>query len=356
MSGYDYANARLRVMRSRLFTAAALRDLTTVRDLPNLLSSLTRSPYRPAVEMALASQTGLPALQQALQQDLFARIRRAHAFFRDDAARLAGLALQRFDLDNLKAVLRGLAQGVAPEQINGALLPAGTLSLSDWTQLTQAGTARQAVDMMATWRLPLIAPLLALRANRPGVTSLQMEVALERWHFAQIASRTEPALRPLQRFTQLDADITNLMTVLRLAGVQGKERFLEQQFDTPDLEVLLVGPGRIPFGQLLAAANKETVTAAIAAFLGGPFAAPLQAALPHYQQTGQLSQLEQRLRAEPLRLARTFFVAAADDIGIFLGYLILSQNETANLRRIGHGLDLGQPAGEIQADLILEPT
>lgn len=356
MTDYDYANARLRAMRSRLLPAATLADLATVPDLTALLNALTRTPYREAVELALVNQTGLSALREALQADLYGRLRRAGRFFSGAAAELAALALSRFDLENLKAVLRGLTQALAPEAITGALIPAGSIPPSDWLAMAQTGNPRQAIDLLATWRLPLAAPLVELRASQPGASSLQLELALERWQFARLTARREAAARPLQTLAHLTADSANTMTVLRLVGLPGKATFLQQHFGTPNVTSLLVGPGRMPFSQLAAAASQETVAAAVDVLRDGSLGEPLRAALPRFRATGQLSSLERALQREELALARRFFVSAADNIGVFLGYLLLSQNEAANLRRIGYGLDLRQPAVEIQADLLLEPA
>jgi vacuolar-type H+-ATPase subunit C/Vma6 len=354
MTDYDYANARLRAMRSRLLPAATLADLATLPDVTALLNALTRTPYREAVELALVNQTGLSALREALQADLYSRLRRAGGFFRDGAAELAALALSRFDLENLKAVLRGLTQGLAPEAITGALIPAGTIPPSDWLTLAQTGNPRGAIDLLATWRLPPATPLLELRASQPGASPLQLELALERWQFTRLTGRREAAARPLHTLAHLTADSANVMTVLRLAGLPGKEAFLQQQFGDPVVVSLLVGPGRIPFGQLTAAAEQESVEGAVAALQDSRLGETLRAGLPRYRATGRLSSLERELGRQQLGLARRFFVSAAGNIGVFLGYLLLSQNEAANLRRIGYGLDLRQPAVEIQADLLLE--
>lgn len=354
MTDYDYANARLRAMRSRLLPVATLTDLATLPDVTALLNALTRTPYREAVELALVNQTGLAALREALQADLYSRLRRAGRFFRDGAAELAALASGRFDLENLKAVWRGLTQGLAPEAITGALIPAGTIPPSDWLTLAQAGNVRQAIDLLATWRLPLATPLLELRTNQPGASSLQLELALERWQFARLTGRREAAARPLQMLAHLTADSANVMTVLRLAGLPGKEAFLQQQLGDPAVASLLVGPGRIPFSQLTLAAGQETAEGVVASLQDSALGESLYAGLARYRATGQLSSLERELVRQQLALARRFFVGAAANIGVFLGYLLLSQNEAANLRRIGYGLDLRQPAVEIQADLLLE--
>ena len=51
--GYGYGNARLRAMRSRLFSRADYDDLLARADIEELISSLVKTPYQKDIETAL---------------------------------------------------------------------------------------------------------------------------------------------------------------------------------------------------------------------------------------------------------------------------------------------------------------
>ena len=76
MPDFDYANARLRAMKSRLLSPETLSALADETDIPSLLDALVRTPYREAVEAALIRQDGVSALARSLQLDMDGRIKK----------------------------------------------------------------------------------------------------------------------------------------------------------------------------------------------------------------------------------------------------------------------------------------
>ena len=54
MSDYDYGNARLRAMKSRLLSWRELETLINIDNLQGLIAALTKTAYRKPVEAALA--------------------------------------------------------------------------------------------------------------------------------------------------------------------------------------------------------------------------------------------------------------------------------------------------------------
>lgn len=351
MSNFAYANARLRAMKSRLLPPENLAALADERDLPAFLNALTRTPYREAVELALVQYSGAAVLSRTLQFDMDGRLQKIRRFFTGKAADLVQLVLLRYDVDNLKAVLRGLSQRLAAEDILAATRQRGTLDSAVLTELAQAAGAREAIDLLATWRIPLAQPLLAIRVEQPGAALWQMETALEQWYFREIEAGPLKTGSVLHDFLALYADSVNLITVLRLVGPDGRSAFLRRQF-AADPRPLLIGPGRLSFDLLAETAQAETVQEAVAVLAPTTYGRTLQTALTQYRSTRRLSSFERALHRLRLRQAASFFVRDPHGIGILLGYLFLSSNEITNLLCIGHGIYLRRPAAEIRADLL----
>src|SRR5512145_2414625 len=98
MPDFDYGNARLRAMRSRLLSRQALEELAQVGSVQGLITALIDTAYREAVEAALVRLTGMDCLTQALRNDLVATLGRARTFYSGPAGELAALVLRRYDL------------------------------------------------------------------------------------------------------------------------------------------------------------------------------------------------------------------------------------------------------------------
>jgi vacuolar-type H+-ATPase subunit C/Vma6 len=352
MPGFDYANARLRAMKSRLLPRDTLASLADESDVGAMLNVLTQTPYQKAVELALVRDTGMAALIRTLQIDMNGRLKKIERFFTGETAELVQLVLLRYDVDNLKAVLRGLSQQLAAEEILAATVSWGTWNSADLTQLAQAANAREAIDLLATWRFPIAWPLLALRVDQPGAALWQMETALEQWYIQEVEAEDSKDGRVLQDYLRLSIDTANIMTMLRLVGQAGRAVFFRRQFDASDPLPLFIGPGRLPLKLLVEAAQAETVQEAVDMLASTTYGRTLEDGLHHYLSSGRLSSFEQALYRLRLRQAASFFVRDPLGIGIFLGYLLLSNNEIANLRRIGQGIYLRRPTAEIQSDLL----
>lgn len=356
MPGFDYANARLRAMKSRLLPADTLYSLADESDLPGLLGALSHTPYREAIEMALVKDAGLPALMAALQNDLSGRIRKIQSFFTGKSAELVQLVMLRYDLDNLKSVLRGLSRHLAVDETLAATVPVGTLgtlSAADLTELAQAGNPREAIDLLATWHAPLAKPLLALRVEKPGAALWEMETALEQYYFQEVEANSKAEANALQEYLKLYADCTNITTVVRLVNMKEQSAFLLPKFNADSPIPLFIGPGRMSFHFLMKAAQEDTFQGVISVLASSVYGQPLDLGFQLFQANGRLSSFEKALYRLRLQQALSFFVRDIQGIGILLGYLFFSQNEIINLRCIGQGIYLHRPAVEIRSDLML---
>lgn len=353
MSGFDYGNARLRAMKSRLLSHQQLAELAAVESNPAFINALLKTSYQLVIELALVQFSGLDALNWARRQDFLHTIGKIRYFYRGKTAELVGWVLCRYDVDNLKAILRGLSHQVPADEILAGTLPAGELKPADLAQLASQTNVRAAIDLLSTWRIPLAHPLLALRAEQPGADLLQIELALERWYFqaAERAAAANGALS-LQQSLRIGADVFNLMTALRLVGLTESVAFLRQQFNTDEATPLFVGPGMVPVATLVDMVRQPTLVRAISKLAGTPFAALFNQTLARYKTTLRLSMFEFELARYQLNQAAYLSAGDALGVGVLIGYLALKTAEMRNLHRIALGIELREQPDQIRQELI----
>ncbi len=351
MSGYEYGNARLRALKSQLLGRAEYERLAAADSLEGFIAALTQTAYRQAVEAALARQTGLAVIGAALRRDLTQTINRRRRFYAGEAGDLVMLALLPYDVFNVKTALRGLNSQVSADMILDATLPLGALDEADLHTLATAADARTLIDWLATWQSPLAVPLLRLPAQRSAAVSLArqplllaQELALDRWLAATLLAADGGAI--WQEMAQIDADITNLMTALRLVGWQ----------DAPiEPTELFVGPGRIAFDRLAAVSRSPNMESGLSHLAATAYAGALQAGLTVYLVDHRLSAFEHELRRYRLNRAARLFVRDPLGIGVVLGYLALKTNEIINLRLIAQNLYLqARPERRLAHVLLVE--
>jgi vacuolar-type H+-ATPase subunit C/Vma6 len=168
-----------------LLTQSELDALSEVGNLQALTAALARTSYRRPLEAALVHLAGRQAILRAIRDNLETTLASVRHFYRGRAGNNVEIVLRAYDIRNLKAVLRGLSSQAAPDEIRAVLLPVGELSSDVLSELIQAPNPRAAIDLLATMALPFAAPLLRLRAERPGASTLEMELRLDQWYFEQ---------------------------------------------------------------------------------------------------------------------------------------------------------------------------
>lgn len=354
MSDFDYGNARLRAMKSRLLSRRTLEGLAEIESVESLITALTNTAYREAVEAALVRLAGLECLNEALRNDLIATIGSARVFFSGRAGEQAALVLRRYDVHNVKTVLRGLARHVPASDILASTLPVGELRPVDLGQLAGAADLRIAIDLLATWRLPLARPLLVLSGVHPGADLFEMEVALDRWYLdAALREAVDEAGEVLRETLMLAADMMNILTALRLVGVPDAATILRERFASDDATPLFVGPGHMPWALLAEAARQASVSRAVDTLAETHGGETLVRAMEDYTAGSRLSVFERALAQRQLQHAARLLVRDPLGIGVLLGYVALKTNEVANLRTIAQGLLLGQQPEQIRAEWML---
>jgi len=356
MSDFDYGNARLHALKSRLLSLNELETLADNANLSGLIAALAQTSYRKPVEAALTRASGLECINEALRLDLTQTLGNIRSFFQDNAHDMAAIVLRIYDIHNLKTILRGLTKNISPGDILPVLLPVGDLDYFTLADLTRTSGPRGAIDMLASMNLPISQPLLRLRVEHPGADVFDMELALDQWYFRDAntylknSAQTDEALFATLK---LDADIVNLLTVLRFAHAPTERKLLGNRSGLQDTQHLFVGPGRLSFATLSRAASEDTVKAAVETLAGTLYEDPLRKGLQAYAQSNRVSSFEKQLKKFRLDWARRLIAKDPLGIGVLIGYLALKINEVSNIRWIANSINLGLKPNAIRTELEL---
>lgn len=354
MSGYDYGNARLRAMKSRLLSRQELEALAEAGSLNGLIAALTKTAYQKPLESALARTSGMNSIASAIREDLVNSLGKVQSFYGEDAWEKVAIVLRAYDIHNLKAILRGLSRNARPSEIQATLLPVGELKSSILAELVRALEPRTAIDRLASLNSRYAQPLLQLRSQHPGADTTRMELALEQWSFQEAQRTLESENRGeeiLSKALKMEADLANLATVLRFAHTPAERKLVREWLGEEDLRHLLIGPGSLPFDLLVQAGMQDNLDAAVDSFAGTTYETPLRAGMKAYAQTGRLSDLERQLRRFRLEWLAGQIIADPLGIGMVLGYCALKVHEVSNLRWIARGIHLGLSARDIRTNL-----
>lgn len=349
MPNFDYGNARLLGVKSRLIPRQQLELFAGLRSVSALLDVLVDTAYGRFIDAALLRAASLAAAGRMLTQAQHAVSAKLRTFYKGSARRQLDLWLCRYDVRNVKAVLRGTARNAPPYEIERAFYPAGELSQHVLSDLAEQPGVGGVIDRLATLGLSLAPALIRARAEH-GVDALPaLERALDQWlfrHAAERLKRQRSAGRLREAFA-LEADVTNLAVVLRIVAADLSVQEWRARLGIEDTDELFVPTGSLPSSMLREAAAQATLDAAVDALSGTPYGDALRSGLRTYLDGVGLGAFEAALQGH--RLYRLAGLTRTDrlGIGVPLGVLALKVNEVRNLRWIAQGIYNGLPEARI---------
>lgn len=358
--GYGYGNARLRARRSRLLTQADYSQLLTKKNVEELITALSETPYKEDIEIALTRAEGVGCIFEAVRANLTSTLRQVSSFFEGEPRALIDLLLRRWDRHNLLTILRGQSQEVSAEVVLAAVVPVGQLDEVALRELARQPGLRAALDLMATWQLPYTRALRqALPGTGPTPNLSQLELAVNRFHYASLQAALNQrngnhaiVLEQLYR----EIDLINLRTVLQLVHRPELVALVQQRFGTANVRPLLLEPGGYLSGEGLAelVAGASGIEAIVTGLSDTRYGPALAEGWRRYRAgAGDLTILERELERWQAQRTAALFTGNPLSIAIPLGYIGCKEVEVANLRLIAQAVALDLKRDQVKNDLIV---
>ncbi|HMD89748.1 MAG TPA: V-type ATPase subunit [Anaerolineaceae bacterium] len=148
VSGYAAINARVRVMYSTLFTPAQLTSLTETADLNGLLAFLKNTAYGPYLDRVKDKEL---TPRRAVFQ-LKGRLADENSTIIHNVPETTRPLISQFyrinEIDNLKAILRGIITGASWNQIRFVLFPLGSMTVLPGQAMAEAGSVAAALELL----------------------------------------------------------------------------------------------------------------------------------------------------------------------------------------------------------------
>lgn len=345
MIGYEYGNTRLRVRASQLLDAEGYRSLLGAGSLDGVVGALAHGPYARDVELALGRHSGLRRIDEAVRTHLATQLSDVLSFYAGDIRDRLRLYESRWDLRNVRTLLRSLAQRSRGESPTALLVAAGNLDEAALSELSSQPDVRSAVDLLSNWRLPSAAAIRHLRHDLPNYSQTGnvglLEQALDRAfgerisEAAALSGREDPVIDLLQQ----EVDRINLTSALRR-----RQANLEDQLPEPFEPI---GGGRIS-DAVWADITELPNRADIATRLNSLLPTHWRPAVTAWEASGDTTALEDSLDAATARAAVVRF-RRGDPLGIDvpLGFIGRKEAEAKNLRLVGRAVANDLPRDDV---------
>lgn len=217
-AGYGAIHSRVRVMYAGLLTPQVEAGLRDSGDLAGLLALLKNTVYGPY----LAGVDDKDLTPRRTMNQIKNRIADVYlAIMHSSPVNTRSLVVQlfrHFEVDNLKAILRGIASGSSWEQVQGVLFPLGTLGLLPAQRMLESGSMETAIaELEGTPYYEILTLAFKRYADEKSLFPLEVALDLDYWHKLWSTASQLPGRDRSQALhvVGLLLDMNNLMWAIR---------------------------------------------------------------------------------------------------------------------------------------------
>ena len=346
---YAYVNSRIRAMKSRLLDRRQLDQLINKHDIDALITELEKTPYREELERAGVQYSGVTRIEYALRKDLVRAFRNLLSFTSgEEEENLLAITLNRYDVQNIKTILRGKRIHATPGEILDCTIPAGELDEAALTELVKQPDVKSVIDLLATWGIVYSRPLTkAFKEYSDTRDMLVLEYAIDTYYYqyalATLKGGETEDHRVIRDMVITEIDISNLRTVFRV---------LRDQIDREDAKrYLLEGSSELGLATLLSMMKGGTLEGALKHLEHTRYQFLTQVP-PEYVSAQKISAFEKELDRYLVRKGIGYFLGDPLSIAYAIAYTWAKYAEVTNIRVIARCLVSEVPEKDLREALI----
>ncbi len=339
---YPYVTARVRAKKSALLASDVYERMLQM-EIPQIARVLGEGAYKAEV-LALGSKaSGVDLIELATSRNLAAVFSQIIGFSEGELRQMIAWYLDRFDVQNIKTIVRGKAFGASPAEIQEDIVAAGSMRESFLVSLIELPSLDEMFDRLEG---TIYAQALEALGKKPSEIPKwnEWEDHVTRSYYdnllAVVPERTE-GTRLMRGFIRREIDIVNLKTLLRLWASKA----------TLPYDPFVDGGRELPMEELseMVALDLNALAARLREY---PLTEDLSSRLKDLQALG-VGQLVRSV--EKLHLLEAGRYAHVHPLSVLpiLDYIVRKDREVQNVRIIVRGKESGLSPGVIRDLLVI---
>jgi len=345
---YEYINARIKGMKSRLLDRTVFESLILKPDIDAIITELGTTAYKEELEKASVQYSGINCIEVALRRDFTHAFRKIFKLMRgDESERYIKIILGRWDVQNIKTILRGKNIHVTAAEIHECLVPAGELDDTTLIELVKQPDVKAVIDLLATWGIDYAKPLTRNFKEFSDKRDLAiLEYAIDQYYFENALDAVKgdaPEDKIVRDMLMTEIDVTNIKNVLRI---------IRDKIDIEEAPQFLIEGGiRLDLAKLQNMIKPGTLEGAIKQLDSTPY--NFLAKVPEEVfKSKKISVFEKDLDRYLTRRGISRFLGDPLSIAIPIGYIWAKYNEVTNIRIIARCKTADVPEKELRGELV----
>jgi V/A-type H+-transporting ATPase subunit C len=345
---YGYVNARIRGMKSRLLDRHTLEDLIFQPDLDSLISDLEKTPYKEEIIEAKGLYQGVLCIEYALRKNFIRTFQKILEYVREtEAERYLRIFLHRWDVQNIKTILRGKNIHITNEEILDCLVPAGELDEATLNELVRQQDVRAVIDLLATWGIVYAKPLTEKYPEYLEKSDLALlECALDKYYYKEsldsVKTKSYNTLL-IRDILETEIDVVNIRTILRM---------IRDNVSSEEAQDFLIENGKEltpkKMNQLTALHSIEDLLKELDKTSYRFIADVPESAI----KTQKISVIEKQLEKFLIKKGVSSFLGDPLSVASVIGYFWAKYNEVTNIRIISRCKTVDLPEEQLKEELV----
>lgn len=339
--GLSYAVIRSHALIADLLNPEQMLELAGSEDLETFIERLSETPYG---EISIEAGGDISiALERVFYGKFIERMARIVDIAPGNMAEfLRAYYYMRFEVLNLKRIVRGKFSDIPAPPIIDSLVPIEPYHAKDFKGMAEAETLEEAVEGL--WDTPYAAVSASMELCKQYDAIWPLELALNHFYARTIlrsVDRLPSGDRTLvRRIVEVEADVENFLTAMK------QRRAPDEASREQSLKELFPATYGIALDEIREIVEATDIKPVIAA-LGSPYSEILA---PIYE--GDVALIRTRLRRHIHRAAR--LGRSANDFGfnVIMAYLVFCEIEKDDLVGIAWGKAQGVPSEDILRYLV----
>ena len=336
-SNYPYAVTRVRAMKSKLLPKESYPRLLNM-GIDEITRFIQESEYKNDVDELAMKYSGGDLAEHALNRNLALTYDKLARITSGELNDLIVEYLRRYDIWNIKTLLRGKLFNASVEDILESLIAAGEFTYTSMSELAAKSTYQEVIEAL---KYSEYYPLLK---KFDGTNLAYIENELDKMYYSSLfAAIGKPRSKDRKLFSKvvrLEVDVKNLINLFRLkkAGLEKADEIMPLMIEGGS-ELKPEKLASLPYEEFVNELQRTKFWDAISGVSGPDMAS--------------LTPLESRLTRYYLESSTILSHVSPISIVPIMDYIIHKNNETTNLRIIFRGKESGLSDELIKDQLVV---
>ena len=332
---YAYITGRVRAMKTKLIPHEMYQRMLGM-EIPEITRYLEETQYKEEIDSMAKDHSGAELVEYATFANIAKTYRKLLEVSIDEPQFLILEYLRRWDIWNIKTILRGKFHGASEEEIMKYLVPAGELDMEFLEGLAKKERIEEVIQAFDG------TDYYEALAQYDGKMLSSVENALDKLYYFRMERAVGGTLSVggglLLKYVRKEIDVKNLVTLFRM--------------NKAGIEASVIQENLIPGGKLheeLSRMAGQSYNEFVRGLEGYPFWSAISDVAA---EGGSVSRIEARLRAYLVRYAWALSNYHPLSILPVLGYIVSKDTEVSNIRKIVRGKEAGLSAELIEEQVV----